>query len=90
MAPMPGAIPFEIARRHLTGVLVVTDAELERAVSYAAQRLRLIVEPGGAAALAAPLAGKFAVKGRIVAIVLTGGNCDIANVARCCAAYPDP
>ncbi|HEX4292948.1 MAG TPA: threonine/serine dehydratase [Rhizomicrobium sp.] len=90
MAPMPGQIPFAIAKKILGGAIAVSDAELERAVSFAAQRLKLIVEPGGAAALAALLAGKFDTGNKAIAVVLTGGNCDIATVARCCAAVIDP
>ncbi|HXC54618.1 MAG TPA: threonine/serine dehydratase [Rhizomicrobium sp.] len=90
MAPMPGQIPFAIAKNLLSKVLAVTDPELERAVSFAAQRLKLIVEPGGAAALAALLSGRFDAKNKAIALILTGGNCDIAVVAACCAAVTDP
>ena len=90
MAPKPGAIPFAIAKNLLSEVFAVTDEELERAVSFAAQRLKLVVEPGAAAALALLLAGRFDVATKSVALVLTGGNCDIATVARCCAAVTDP
>ena len=74
----------------MSEVFAVTDAELERAVSFAAQRLKLVVEPGAAAALALLLAGRFDVTTKSVALVLTGGNCDIAMVAHCCAAVTDP
>jgi len=90
MAPAPGHIPFAIAKDRLAGALAVSDAELERAVSYAFQRLKLVVEPGSAAGLAALLAGKFEAKGKVLAVVLTGGNCDVATIARCCAAVTDP
>jgi threonine dehydratase len=90
MAPMPGRIPFALAEKLLSAVVPVSDAELERAVSFAAQRLKLIVEPGGAAALAAVLAGKFDIENKAIAVVLTGGNADMATIARCCAALTDP
>ena len=45
---------------------------------FAARELKLLVEPGGAAALAAVLAGKIAVCGRTVALVLSGGNADFS------------
>lgn len=90
MAPMPGRIPFAIAHDRLAGVVAVTDSELRRAVSFAFQRLKLVVEPGGAAALAAVLAGHVEASGKTLAIVLTGGNADIAMVAACCAAVTDP
>jgi threonine dehydratase len=90
MAPMPGAIPFAVAKDRLAPGIVVTDAEMLRAVSFAAQRLKLIVEPGGAAALAALLAGKFPSRGKTIAIILTGGNCDMEMIAEACASFPDP
>jgi threonine dehydratase len=90
MAPAPGHIPFAIAKEHLAGVLTVSDIELERAVSFAFQRLKLVVEPGGAAALAALLAGKLTTKNKALAVVLTGGNCDIATLSRCVAAVTEP
>jgi threonine dehydratase len=72
MAPMPGALVFEIARSRLGPGLAVTEEALRRAVSYAASTLKLVVEPGGGAALAALLDG--AVQDRTVVVVLSGGN----------------
>jgi threonine dehydratase len=74
MAPTPGAIVFELARDLLAPGFAVSDAELERAVLFAARELKLVVEPGGAAALAALLAGKLDCRGRCVALILSGGN----------------
>jgi threonine dehydratase len=76
MAPMPGAIVFELAKELLAPGLAVSDDEMERAVGFAARELKLLVEPGGAAALAAVLAGKLDTRGRTVALVLSGGNAD--------------
>jgi threonine dehydratase len=90
MAPMPGRIPFALAKDHLAGAITVSDADLKAAVSYAFQRLKLVVEPGGSAALAAALSGKFDLKNKTAAIVLTGANCDIATIAECCQAVVDP
>jgi threonine dehydratase len=76
MAPIPGEIVFEVARDLLAPGLSVSDAELEAAVRFAADKLKLLVEPGGAAALAALLAGKIEAKNRAVALILSGGNAD--------------
>ncbi len=81
MAPSPGVINFAIAQRTLAKGLVVTDDEVRDAMRFAFTELKLVVEPGGAAALAAVLSGKLPVKGRTIAVVLSGGNADPAEFA---------
>jgi threonine dehydratase len=81
LAVTPGEITFEIARRNLQGGLSVTDEEARLAVRYAFEELKLVVEPGGAVSLAAVLAGKLPLKGKTVAILLSGGNIDPALFA---------
>ena len=79
MAPMPGAHVFALAKGLLAPGMAVSDAELEQAVSFAATQLKLLVEPGGAAALAALLAGKA--QGKNIVLVLSGGNADFGTIA---------
>lgn len=70
-----------LTSRPLRGV-AVSEAEVPSAQRFAMARLRLVVEPGGAAALAAVLAGKVPADGR-TAVILSGGNVDaeaFANV----------
>ncbi len=81
MAPIPGAVVFEVAKHLLAPGFAVSDAELERAVVFAAQKLKLLVEPGGAAGLAALLAGRIDARGRTVAVVLSGGNAEFGQIA---------
>jgi threonine dehydratase len=76
MAPVPGEIPFAIAQRLLSEALTVDNEQLVMAVSYAARTMKLVVEPSGAAALAAVISNYFKVKGLCAAIVLSGGNSD--------------
>jgi threonine dehydratase len=76
LAPTPGALTFELNRRLLAGGLAVGDEDALRAMSFAFRHLKLVVEPGGAVALAALLSGRFDARGRTVAIVLSGGNVD--------------
>ncbi len=90
MAPVPGQIPFALASTHLRGGLSVNDEELARAVSYAVRVLKLVVEPGGAAGLAALLAARIDAGFGDVAIVLSGGNCDPATLAQCCSRVANP
>lgn len=75
--PCPGELTFPIVHRHVADVAVVTDAEVAEAVRYAFSVLKLVVEPGGAAGLAALLAGKVNMSGgKTVGLVLSGGNID--------------
>jgi threonine dehydratase len=76
----PGEMTFALNRELLAGILTVTDAEVETAMGYAFRHLRLVVEPGGAVALAAVLAEKVPLRGRTTAIVLSGGNVDAATL----------
>ena len=85
MALVPGKIPFAIAKRHISDALAVSDLELVNAVAYAAETLKLLVEPSGAAGLAALISGTYPVSGKTVAVVLTGANGDISMVAESCA-----
>ncbi|MEJ1161669.1 threonine ammonia-lyase [Prosthecomicrobium sp. N25] len=82
LTPMPGVMSFAINRERVTRGLVVTDAEALQAVAFAARELKLVVEPGGAVALAAALTGKVDLTGKTVAIVLSGGNIDGTTLAR--------
>ena len=75
-SPFLGEITFPILQRHLAGAVSVTDAEVAEAMRYAYATLKLVVEPGGAAGLAALLAGKVAAAGRTTGLLLSGGNVD--------------
>lgn len=82
LTPMPGAMTFAINRVQLTGGLRVSDDEVLAAMAFAFTHLKIVVEPGGAVALAAVLSGRFAARGRVVGVVLSGGNVDSAVFAR--------
>ena len=72
----PGELTFAVNKELLAGGLVVSDSDVRHAVAHAWRDMKLVVEPGGAVALAALLSGAFEAKGRTVAIVLSGGNVD--------------
>ncbi len=81
LSPMPGEMTFEINRELCRGVVTVSDADVRHAMRIAFRDLKLVVEPGGAVALAAVLANKVELRGRTTAIVLSGGNVDEALYA---------
>ena len=82
LAPEPGDVTFPLAQKVLGPGLVVTDDEVLDAMEVAFREFKIVVEPGGAVALAAALTGKLPVKGRTVAVVCSGGNVDHATFIR--------
>ncbi|WP_022720623.1 threonine/serine dehydratase [Rhodopseudomonas sp. B29] len=76
MASIPGEITFAINQRLLSRGVTASDAEVGAAVALVFRELKLVVEPGGAVALAALLAGRIEARGKTVVIVLSGGNVD--------------
>ncbi len=79
MSQTPGELTFEVNRMLVADGVTATEAEVARAVGFAFHELKLVVEPGGAVALAALLAGKLDI-GAVV--VLSGGNIDPELFAR--------
>lgn len=76
LAPTPGELTFAINREHLAGGLAVSDDEVAQAMRLAFVYLKLVIEPGGATALAALASGKLDCRGKTVAVVASGGNVD--------------
>lgn len=73
----PAERTFAIVQALAEGILTVTDEELRRAMALLASRMKIVVEPGGAAAFAALLHGKVpGAEGRRIGVVLSGGNVD--------------
>jgi threonine dehydratase len=79
---IPGEFTFSINQPRVGAGLTVTDDEVLAAIAFAVRELKLVVEPGGAAALAALLAGKTETSGHTTMVVVTGGNIDPAILAR--------
>ncbi|HVA14143.1 MAG TPA: threonine/serine dehydratase [Stellaceae bacterium] len=81
LAPTPGELTFALAERLLAGSLAVSDDEVRRAMATAFSAYKIVLEPGGAAALAAVMSHKLAIAGKTIAIVASGGNVDPAAFA---------
>jgi threonine dehydratase len=77
--PAPGERTFPVVRRLVDEIVTVTDAEIIDAMRLAFERLKLVLEPSGATALAAHLQGRL--PGGRTGIVLSGGNVDAARFA---------
>jgi threonine dehydratase len=82
MSNTPGELTFPITQRLIGEGIIASDAEVIQAVRYAFNELKLVVEPGGAIGLAALLAGRLDVKGKVVVGILSGGNIDADLFAR--------
>jgi threonine dehydratase len=76
LAPTPGTLTLAINRSTLAGGVAVTDDQVADAMAAAFAHLKLVVEPGGAVALAAVLSGKVDASDRTVVVVCSGGNVD--------------
>ena len=83
LTPSPGEITWALGRELLAGGCAVSDAQIEEAMQLAFRHLKLVLEPGGAAALACALFDlPAAAKGKAVGVVLSGGKVDPAQYAR--------
>jgi threo-3-hydroxy-L-aspartate ammonia-lyase len=79
----PAERTLAIVRALTEGIVTVSDLELRRAMALLASRMKIMVEPGGAAAFAALLHGKIPdVAGRKVGVVLSGGNVDLERFGK--------
>ena len=77
VTPSPGNLTFPIMQRLCGPGLVVTDQEALRAMAQAFLRLKIVLEPGGAVALAAALNRRDQIEGEAVIVVASGGNVDL-------------
>lgn len=77
-----GHLTFPVIQTLVDDIVTVTDAQLIEAMRFAAARMKMVVEPTGALAMAAAMQGAVAVRGKRVGVVISGGNVDIAQLAR--------
>lgn len=77
-----GVLPFVIAQEHFAGAMAMSDAAVADAMRTAFREYKLVLEPGGAIALAAALSGRVDIRGARVAVIASGGNVDPEVFAR--------
>lgn len=80
--PFVGELNLAVVEHLVESVVRVTDVEIRYAMALLLERMKLLVEPAGAAALAALMNGKIPVeRGTRVAVILSGGNVDVQRLA---------
>ncbi|MFG2025243.1 threo-3-hydroxy-L-aspartate ammonia-lyase [Streptomyces sp. NPDC048825] len=83
-ADIPGELTFSVNQRLVDDIFLVTDDEIRDAMRFAFERLKIIVEPSGATALAALLAGHVERLPSRVGVIISGGNIDVRRFAELC------
>jgi threonine dehydratase len=76
-AMKPGALTFPIVQQHVEDIALVTDAEIRAAMKFLLTRMKILVEPSGAASAAAVMHGKLQSAIPKIGVILSGGNVDI-------------
>ena len=90
-APFAGEWTLAMVERYVEDVVRLDDSTILMGLRFALERIKQVVEPAGAAALAALLAGRIPVRpGERVCVVLSGGNLDLARVGELLAAADPP
>ena len=80
-APFAGAWTLAMVQRYLDGVILLDDPAILAGMRFAAERMKQVLEPAGAAALAALLAGRIPLRpGDRVAVVASGGNVEVSRI----------
>ena len=77
----PAQLTFDIVREHAKGIVTVSDDELREGMRFAFERMKIVIEPSGAAALTAVMNGKIPHGGKPAGIVISGGNVDAGRFA---------
>jgi threonine dehydratase len=76
-----GQLTFPVIQALVADIVTVSDAQLVEAMRFAASRMKMVVEPTGALAMAAAMQGAVDVRGKRVGVIISGGNVDIAQFA---------
>ncbi|MFD5303372.1 MULTISPECIES: threo-3-hydroxy-L-aspartate ammonia-lyase [Streptomyces] len=79
--PTPGELTFSLNRRLVDAITLVSDDKIVAAMRFAFERLKIVLEPSGATALAALLAGRPEPRPRRIGVIASGGNVDAGRFA---------
>ena len=93
-APFAGVWTLAMTQRYLDGIVLLDDPTILAGMRFAAERMKQVLEPAGAAALAAVLFGRVALRdGDRVCVIGSGGNVEISRLGELLAAaapFPEP
>ncbi|MBT9154450.1 MAG: L-threonine dehydratase catabolic TdcB [Firmicutes bacterium] len=78
----PGRLPYALSRAYVDDLVTVTESEIAAAMCLIMERAKLVVEPSGAVSVAAALNAKLGCAGKKVVCVLSGGNVELAKLAK--------
>ena len=84
--PYLGTYTFPLVRQYVDDMMTVSDDDLIRAMHFVWTRLKLVVEPTGVLGLAAVFNHRYAIEGKRVGVIISGGNVDVAAAAKWFAA----
>ena len=76
-ATKPGALTLPIIREHVTDIILVSDTEIRDAMKFLLTRMKILVEPSGAASAVAVMGGKLPKDTQKIGVILSGGNVDL-------------
>jgi threonine dehydratase len=76
-SPKPGAITFPIVQKHVEDIVLVSDDEIRDAMKFLLTRMKILVEPSGAASAAAGMLRKLPPGIPKIGVILSGGNVDL-------------
>ena len=80
-----GDVTLAILGKHLEGFFIVEEYEIVQAMRIAFERLKMVIEPSSAVALAPVLRGESALQGKRVGVIVTGGNIDLQHFFEVCS-----
>ncbi|MBA7537974.1 L-threonine dehydratase catabolic TdcB [subsurface metagenome] len=78
----PGIKPFSIVRKYVDDVVLVTEAEIKKALVFLLERAKLLVEPSGAVSVAAAISNQLNMKDKEMVAILSGGNIDLDKLSQ--------
>lgn len=78
----PGNLTFPVLQKYLDDLVLVSEDEIHRALTFVFERMKQVIEPSSAVTIAAAMNGRLGVTGENVVTVISGGNVDVTDLPR--------